>query len=71
MTHVAGVAAAVTLDDRAQQLIADNAQLERWLRYYLIVPVDQVSIDWIRRTLIVTRGDRSRHPHERAKPTRG
>ena len=36
MTHVARVAAEVTLDDNAQQMIADNAQLERWLRYYLI-----------------------------------
>ena len=38
MTHVASVAAEVTLDDHAQQMIADNAQLERWLRYYLITP---------------------------------
>jgi hypothetical protein len=51
--------------------MAGNAPLERWLRYYLIDPVEQVSIDWIRRTLSLTRGDRSRHPHERAKPRRG
>lgn len=188
MTHVTSVAAEVTLDDHAQQMIADNAQLERWLRYYLInripgatggpdrlageplgpanpetpprtepgktghllsdlfgasviddrgmpvgmvldvcsepphegrhrvgalplralvygrrrlgaemgyatqhdqgpwliaaplrvwhradriVPIDEVSIDWRKRTVTLTRGDRNRHPHERAKPTRG
>jgi len=36
MTHVVELAAAVTLDDHAQRMIADSAQLERWLRYYLI-----------------------------------
>jgi hypothetical protein len=36
MTNVVSVAAAVTLDEDAQQLVADNAQLERWLRYYVI-----------------------------------
>ena len=36
MTHVVSVGSAVTLDDHAQQLVADGAQLERWLRYYLI-----------------------------------
>ena len=36
-----------------------------------IVPIDEVSIDWRKRTVTLTRGDRNRHPHERAKPTRG
>lgn len=36
MTNVVSVGSAVTLDDRAQQLVADGAQLERWLRYYLV-----------------------------------
>ena len=36
MTHVVSVGSAVTLDDHAQQLVADGGQLERWLRYYVI-----------------------------------
>jgi sporulation protein YlmC with PRC-barrel domain len=36
MRHVLDIAAAVTIDEHAAQLVADGAQLERWLRYYLI-----------------------------------
>ena len=36
MAHVERLDAAVTLDETAQQLVADGAQLERWLRHYLI-----------------------------------
>jgi sporulation protein YlmC with PRC-barrel domain len=36
MTHVVDLGAVITLDDQAQQRIADGAQLERWLRHYLI-----------------------------------
>jgi sporulation protein YlmC with PRC-barrel domain len=39
MAHVERIEAAVTLDDTAQQLVADGAQLERWLRYYLIARI--------------------------------
>jgi hypothetical protein len=39
MAHVERIAAAVTLDDTAQQLVADGGQLERWLRHYLIARI--------------------------------
>jgi hypothetical protein len=39
MAHVQRIEAAVTLDDTAQQLVADGAQLERWLRRYLIARI--------------------------------
>jgi hypothetical protein len=39
MAHVERIEAAVTLDDAAQQLVADGGQLERWLRHYLIARI--------------------------------
>jgi sporulation protein YlmC with PRC-barrel domain len=39
MTHVVSIASAVTVDDIGQRLIADAAQLERWLRHYLIARI--------------------------------
>jgi hypothetical protein len=39
MAHVERIEAAVTLDDTAQQLVADGAQLERWLRHYVIARI--------------------------------
>ncbi len=36
MAHVVHLGSAITLDDVAQQAVADGAQLERWLRRYLI-----------------------------------
>jgi len=36
MSHVVDLGSAITLDDVAQQAVADGAQLERWLRRYLI-----------------------------------
>lgn len=36
MRHVLDIAAAVIVDDAAAELVASGAQLERWLRYYLL-----------------------------------
>lgn len=39
MAHVVEIGAVVVLDDRAQQAVAEGAQLERWLRSYLITRI--------------------------------
>jgi hypothetical protein len=36
MNHVVELGSAVVLDDHAQRLVTDGAQLERWLRYYVV-----------------------------------